>query len=81
MTDLMQSQVFFFISSIGFIILWILTAIVLVYILRAVRVFYSILEKVDRNIDTVGEVAKETIDEIKDSLVFRFLFKSKKKRK
>jgi len=74
----MQSQVFFFISSVGFIILGILTAIVLVYILGAVSTVSRILKKAEKDIDFVGDITKRIVDDIRGSYVFQFLFKSKK---
>ena len=46
MDTIIQSQVFFFISSVGFIILGILIAIILIFVLGAVRSFNNILKKI-----------------------------------
>ncbi len=81
MTSIMQSQIFFFISSVGFIILGILAAILLIYLLRTISLFSKILKKVEKEIDSVGDATKETIDAVRESNVFRFLFKGRSKRK
>ncbi|MDO8183745.1 MAG: DUF948 domain-containing protein [bacterium] len=81
MSSIMQSQIFFFISSVGFIILGILVAIILIYILRALNLFSRILKRMEKDIDSVGAATKETIDAILESSVFRFLFQDKRKRK
>jgi len=81
MTNVMQSQIFFFISSIGFIILWVLIAILLIYILRAFNKLLKILNKVEKEIDSIGDLTKETIEDIRDSNTFRFLFGKSKKKK
>jgi uncharacterized protein YoxC len=81
MTTIMQSQIFFFISSVGFIILGILVGVVLIYLLRAINLFSKTLEKLEKNIDSVGDITKEMLEEIEDSNVFRFLFKKKRKHK
>lgn len=77
----LQTQAFFFISSVGFILLWALTAILLYYLIRATKTFTRIIEKVEKDIDNIGDTTKEMLDEVKDSMVFNFLFKKKKKRK
>lgn len=81
MTTIMQSQIFFFISSIGFVILGTLAVIVLIYILRALNSFSKILKKAEKDINSIGDTTKEMLEEIKDSSVFQFLFKSKRKHK
>lgn len=77
----MQSQIFFFISSIGFVILGILAVIVFIYILRALNSFSKILKRAEKDIDSIGDTTKEMLEEIQDSRVFRFLFKGKRKHK
>jgi uncharacterized protein YoxC len=81
MTTLMQSQIFFFISSIGFIILGILAVIVLIYVIRALHSFSKILKKAEKDIDSIGDTTKEMLEDIQDSSVFRFMFRSKRKHK
>ena len=81
MTTVMQSQIFFFISSVGFIILGILVGIVLVFILRAVNSFSKILKKLEKDVSSMSDTTKEMLEDVRDSNVFRFLFKGKKKHK
>jgi len=81
MTTLMQSEIFFFISSIGFIILGVLTTAILVFILRAFRAFSRILEKAEKDIDAIGDTTKEMLDDMRESSVFQFLFRRKRKQK
>ncbi len=77
----MQSEIFFFISSIGFIILGVLTTAILVFILRAFRAFSRILEKAEKDIDAIGDTTKEMLDDMRESSVFQFLFRRKRKQK
>jgi len=79
MNTLLQSQVFFFISSVGFVFLWILTAIFLFYLIRATSTFSRIMDKIEKNIDNIGDATKEMLEEVKDSVIFNFLFRKKKK--
>jgi large-conductance mechanosensitive channel len=75
-----QSQVFFFISSVGFVFLWILVAIFLFYLIRVASVLSRITEKFEKNIDNIGDATKELLSDMRDNAIFRFLF-GKKKRK
>lgn len=79
MDTLMQSQVFFFISSVGFVTLWILVAIFIFYLIRATVTFSKIMERVEKDIDHIGDTTKEMLDEVKHSFIFNFLFKKKRK--
>lgn len=81
MSNLLQSQIFFFISSVGFIIIGCLCVVVLIYVLRAVKIFSKILKKIEGDIDSIGDTTKEMLEDIKDSSVFRFMFKHKNKHK
>ena len=75
----MQTQVFFFISSVGFVVLWIFVAIFLFYLIRVTNTLSRILEKAEKDINDIGETTKEIIEEIKDNKIFNFLFGKKRK--
>ncbi|MFA5840660.1 MAG: hypothetical protein WC847_00055 [Candidatus Paceibacterota bacterium] len=79
MNALLQMQVFFFISSIGFVIVGILAAIFLFYLIRATNTFSRILEKAEKDINDIGDATKEVLDDMRDSAVFNFLFGKKRK--
>ena len=79
MNTLLQSQVFFFISSVGFVVLWILVGIFLFYLIRATNTFSRILEQIEKDIDNIGDTTKEMIEDVRDSAVFGFLFRKKGK--
>lgn len=82
MDPLMQIQVFFFISSVGFITLWIFLAFILFYLLRITYSFSKIMDKIEDSIDTIGDTTKELLDEFKDSILIKLLnlFLKKKKK-
>ena len=79
MDTLSQSEAFFFISSIGFIFLWILLAIFLFYLIRATKTFSKIMDKVEKDIDTIGDTTREMVEDMRDSVIFNFLFRKKRK--
>jgi hypothetical protein len=77
-----QSQAFFFISSVGFVTLWILVAVLLYYLIRVSRAFSRIVDKAERDINSIGDTTKEILEEIRDNNLFQFLakfFKQKRK--
>ena len=79
MDAIVQSQIFFFISSIGFVFLWILVAIFLVYLIRATNTFSRIMNRIEKDIDEIGDTTKEMVEDMRDSMIFRFLFGKKRK--
>ncbi|MCC6323762.1 hypothetical protein IT400_03145 [Candidatus Nomurabacteria bacterium] len=80
MTNFVQADIFFFISSIGFIIFGILFIVLLYKIIKIADTLSRITKKVENGIDTIGDTTKEVIEDMKDSLLFRFLFKGRKKK-
>ena len=79
MNTLTQAQVFFFISSIGFIFLWVMVAIFLFYLIRIANTLSRLVEKFEKNIDNIGDTTKELLSEMRDNLIFKFLFGKRKK--
>ncbi len=80
MNTLMQSQIFFFISSVGFVFLWVLVAIFLVYLVRATKTFSKIMDGIEKDVDHIGDTTKEMLNEVRDSAIFNFVFRQKKKK-
>ena len=74
-----QSQIFFLISSVGFVFLWIISAILLFYLIRAINIFSRIISKIEKDIDNIGDTTTEMLEDVRDSAVFQFLFRKKKK--
>jgi uncharacterized membrane protein YciS (DUF1049 family) len=81
MNAFIPSNIFFIISSIGFVLLWILVAIFLFYLIRATKTFSRIINKLEKDINQIGDVTKEMIEEVRDSTIFHLLFHKKKKSK
>ena len=74
-----QSEIFFFISSVGFVTLWILAAIFLIYLIRIMHTFTRIMEKVEKDIDKISETTRDMFLDMRESTVFRFLFGKKRR--
>lgn len=81
MDNLMQADVFFFISSLGFVVLAILLAIFLFYLIRGMKTLSRIIDKAEDDIEKIGDVTKEMVEEMKESYIFNFLFGKKKRKK
>ncbi|MCR4325603.1 MAG: hypothetical protein NUV59_02240 [Patescibacteria group bacterium] len=81
MTAVLQSQVFFFISSVGFVILGVLAVLISIAILRALNSFSSILKRAEKDIDSVGDTSREILEDIRDSSVFRLFFQKRRRYK
>ncbi len=78
-SSIMNSETFFFISSIGFVTLWVLVGILLFYLIRATRTFERILHRAEKDIDNIGDTTKEMLEDVRESAFFGFLFRKKKK--
>jgi uncharacterized protein YoxC len=74
-----QSELFFAISSFGFVTLWILIAIFIIYLIRIMHIFSRILERVEKDIDKIGDTTKEMLEDMRESTVFRFIFGKKRR--
>lgn len=81
MDSFSQMHIFFLISSMGFIVLFILVAVLLLYVIRSVNTAKRILEKVEQNIDHIGDTAKDMLEDLRENIIFKFLFGRKKKRR
>ena len=74
-----QSDIFFFVSSVGFVVLWILVAIFLVYLIRIMHTFSRIMKQIEKNIDDIGDTTKGMLSDLRESAVFRFVFGKKRR--
>lgn len=78
MNTLLQSQVFFFISSVGFVVLWVMVSIFLFYLIRVTKILSRIMEKVEKDVNNIGDTTKELLEEMRNNVIFNFLFGRKK---
>ena len=79
MNTFTQSEIFFLISSIGFVVLWILVAIFLIYFIRIMHTFSRIMKQVEEDIDKIGDTTKDMLEDMRESTVFKFIFGKKRK--
>lgn len=74
MTSLIHADIFFFISSIGFIIIFILAIVAAGYFISLLRKINRLTKTLEREAEKIGANAEDIIDDIRSSMVFRFLF-------
>ncbi len=79
MPSFIHADIFFFISSIGFVTLFIILVVLLYYIVKATRSFTDLIIKIEENVDSVGDAGRDLIDDMRNSIAFKFLFRSRKK--
>lgn len=79
MNELIHADIFFFIASIGFCIFIVLGTVLLVYIISTLHSVRNIMKKLEIDVDTIGDEAKEFLLDIQDSPLYR-LFVGKKRR-
>ena len=81
MDALLQSQVFFFVSSVGFVLLWSLSAIFLFYLIKATKTLSSIMDSIEKDVNSIGDTTKEMLEDMRGNPIFNFFFKKKRKHK
>lgn len=77
----MKSEIFFFISSISVILITIIFVIVGFYLIKIMRNFSHISERLKETVDGAASSLEEVGDNIKESRIFRFFFGKKRKNK
>lgn len=80
MNSLPHADVFFLVSTIGFIIIFILLAIGLIYVISLLKSINRISKKIEKDIDNIGDTAKDFIMQLWDSAIFSWIFGKKKKK-
>lgn len=81
MTTLIHADIFFFIASIGFIILTALTSVLMYYLIGILRKVKAVSETIGHNMEGMSADAKEFVDDVRGSGVYRLLFPHKRAKK
>lgn len=80
MQTLIHADIFFFISSVGFVLVTCVLLVGLMYVISILRSVRRITERIENGMDTVGEDARELVSDLRESTVFRMLFGGRKRR-
>lgn len=81
MENLLQSEIFFFISSISFIILSILLAVAVINIISILRDFKSVSRKIKNGADYAGDHVEELAKNLEETTLYKIIFGKKRKTK
>mgnify|MGYP000455665154 CR=1 FL=1 len=79
METLIHADLFFFIATIGFVLLWGLIAIAIVYVIRLFRSVLRITTILEKDVAAISSDTKDLIHDLRHSRAFRFLFGKAKK--
>jgi hypothetical protein len=77
----LHADIFFFIASIGFLVLAILLAVGLIVVIRILRSVKRITDQVEIDVTEAKEGARELLCDIRESFLFRLLFGKNVKKK
>lgn len=80
MQTLVHADIFFFISSVGFVLVTCVLLAGLMYMISILRSVRRITERIENGMDTVGEDARELVSDLRESAAFRMLFGGRKRR-
>jgi hypothetical protein len=75
---LLHADIFFFISSIGFVVLFALLAVLLGYSISFMKTMNRLGRKVEEDAGVITDEARMFISDIRDSTLYRFLFRKKR---
>lgn len=79
MQTLEHANTFFLISSVGFVALFLVLLVLGIYLIGIFKTVSRIAEKVERDVDTIGDTAKEFVLDLQESSFFSLLFRKRKK--
>lgn len=81
MNTLIHADIFFFISSIGFILLFIFLIIGVVQVVRLLRSLNEALDALKAKVKGIEADAEDILEEVRDSMIFRLLFGRKNRKR
>ena len=81
MQSILKSDIFFFISSISIILITVIFIIIGVYLIRIMKNFSEISEKLKQSVDDATDELRDMSEHVRESAVFRFIFGHKKNKK
>lgn len=81
MDSIIQSDIFFFISSISAIVFTVFFIIIGFYLVKTMKNFHHISQTLREAVDDTDQELREMIDQVRESSIFNFLFGKKKSKK
>jgi hypothetical protein len=81
MNTLPHANLFFLVSTIGFALIVILIAIGLIYLIILFKTVVRISKKIEKDVDTIGDTAKDLVSQLLGSRIFSWIFGLRKSKK
>ncbi len=79
METLVQANIFFFITSLAVIAVSFVVVLLVLRLRKLVKSLHQVVDKLRDTTDYVGEEAKDLVEDIKQSPIFRLFFPRRKK--
>ena len=79
MNTLAHADTFFFIATIGFVVVFLLVIIALFYLIAIFSRIHRISLNIEKDLNSLGDTAKEFVGQLWDSAIFSWLFGKKKR--
>ena len=76
----MQSEIFFFIASIGFVAIGIVIFVLIIYSIKVIRSLLRVINRIEDSMDDIGDATMELVEDLRNNIFFRILFRTVKKR-
>ena len=80
MTTLLKADIFFFVTTIVVVIVAAFLIVALYYLIRSLRQLSFLLDRMGDDIEHAAEYAKEIVQHVRESVLFNFLFRKKRKK-
>lgn len=80
MESIIHADIFFFISSIGFVLIAVASIVLIIYLVALIRTLVAIARKIEDRVDEASEEMREFLDRLYDSALLRLFFGKKKHR-
>ncbi len=78
MQTLIHADIFFFIASIGFVLMFGLSVVVLIYLIGILRSVRHMSRKIEGDIESVSTEVKEFVVDMRESRLYRMVFGKKR---
>jgi hypothetical protein len=80
METLIHADIFFFVATIGLVIILALIVIGLIQLIRLFRVLERISLRIEKKIDEVGDATKELVEDLRSNRIFSWLFGGRRRK-
>jgi membrane protein implicated in regulation of membrane protease activity len=80
MDQILQADIFFFISTIAVVIFSVLLLVAIYYLRETLQNFRDISRTLKRGVDNASEKVGDAFSDVEDSMVYKFIFGKKKKK-